>query len=182
MQEIKAKLKNLDVTPRKARIIVNLIRNRSALDMKAELSVRRERAAKPILKLLDSAIANAKNLGFKPEKLIIKEIRVDGGQMLKRWLPRAQGRATPIQIKRSHIFIRLEESEKIKPSRFKFAEKEAKGTERKAKTKTTSANAKTARKPKTEKPKVETVEKTTGLEEPKDKGGLVRRVLRRKSI
>lgn len=173
MQEIKAKLMNLDVAPRKARAIAGLMRNRSALEAKAELSLRRERAAGPMLKLLDSAIANAKNLGFKPEKLVIKEIRVDGGPMLKRWLPRAQGRATPIQKKRSHIFLKLEESEKVKTSKFVFPEKTSKETSKKPRTE---------KKPKSEKPKVELEEKTTGLEEPKDKGGLVRRVFRRKSI
>jgi large subunit ribosomal protein L22 len=172
MKEIKAKLRNLDVAPRKARAIADLIRNRSAFEVKAELSLRRERAAKPILKLLDSAIANAKNLGFKPEKLVIKEIRVDGGPILKRWLPRAQGRATPLQKKRSHIFMRLEESAKIKPVKFVFAEKAGKEAPKKVSTKA-------EKKPKAA---IETTEKTTGLEEPKDKGGLVRRVLRRKSI
>ncbi|MCL4406388.1 MAG: 50S ribosomal protein L22 [Patescibacteria group bacterium] len=175
MQEIKAILRNLDVAPRKARIIADLIRNRPALEVKAELSLRRERAVKPMLKLLDSAIANAKNLGFKPEKLAIKEIRVDGGQILKRWLPRAQGRATPIQKKRSHIFMRLEESAKIKPAKFVFAEKSGK----EASKKTAAKPAKPAKKTKAP---AETAEKTTGLEEPKDKAGLVRRVIRRKSI
>lgn len=176
MQEIKAKLNNLDVTPRKARIIADLIRGRSALEVRAELSIRRERACQPILKLLESAIANAKNLGFKPEKLIVKEVRVDGGPILKRWLPRAQGRATPLQKKRSHVFIRLEESDKVKAPRFSFAEEKTKASGKKTKA------TPTAKKTKIEKTKVETTEKTTGLEEPKDKGGLVRRVLRRKSI
>lgn len=177
MNDIRAKLKNLDVTPRKARVIADLIRGRSAFEAKAELQTRRERAAKPILKLLESAIANAKNLGFKTDNLIIGEIRVDGGQILKRWLPRAQGRASALQKKRSHVFMRLKESAGVKPSRFNFSDKNAKTERSKTKKLSKKSDIKAVKKP-----KVEAVEKTTGLEEPKDKGGLVRRVLRRKSI
>lgn len=177
MKDIKAKLRNLDVTPRKARVIADLIRNKAALEAKAELRTRRERAAEPILKLLESAIANAKNLGFKTDRLIVEEIRVDGGQILKRWLPRAQGRASALQKKRSHVFIRLKESAKVKLSRFNFSDKSAKTERPKAKQSSEKSDIKAVKKP-----KVETAEKTTGLEEPKDKGGLVRRVLRRKSI
>ena len=79
----------------------------------AELLLRPQRSAEPLLKLLRSAVANAKhNKNLEPEKLIIQSIVVDKGPMLKRFFPRAMGRATMIQKKMSHITLILSESEK----------------------------------------------------------------------
>ena len=119
-----AQLKHLRMAPRKVRLVAGLLKGMSVNNAEAQLLVNPKRATEPLLKLLKSAISNAKNQQMDVEKLFIKEIRVDGAPMLKRWLPRAQGRATPIQKKGSHITIILAESEKIKPSRFKIAEVE----------------------------------------------------------
>jgi len=84
-----------------------------------------KRTSKPLLKLLRSAMANLKNnKKASAEKFFIKEIRVDGGPMLKRWMPRAQGRATQIQKKTSHVTLVLAESKKTKESRFTIIKKE----------------------------------------------------------
>lgn len=113
------------MAPRKVRLLANLVKGLSATDAEAQLLLSPQRAAKPLLKLLRSAVANAKNNSrLDAEKAVIKEIRVDSGQMLKRWLPRAQGRATPIQKKNSRVTLVLAESVKAKPSRFKITKAE----------------------------------------------------------
>jgi len=114
-----AKLNYLKIAPRKVRLIANLLKKRSVVEAEAELLYRPQRAAKPLLKLLRSAISNAVNKDFKKEKLFITDIRVDQGPMLKRWMPRAQGRATPIHKKMSHIILVLEEKEIDKKPKYK---------------------------------------------------------------
>ncbi len=122
--EIKAKLKYLKVAPRKAKLVVDLVRGIDINQARAVLKFEKKRAAKPILKLLESAIANAKNnFQLSENGLYIKSITVSPGPMLKRWMPRARGRATMIQKKTSHVFLTLDvdknkkEDKKIKPSK-----------------------------------------------------------------
>jgi large subunit ribosomal protein L22 len=113
-QEIIAKLRFLRMGPRKVRLVTDLVKGRSVKKAQDILSLTNKRAARPILKLLNSAIANAKN-NFKLEEdsLKIKNITVDGGPMLKRWMPKAHGRATPIRERTSHVTIFLISVEKI---------------------------------------------------------------------
>ena len=106
-ESAKAKLKFLHMTPRKVRLVASVLRGMQVRRAEGELMFRRNRAAEALLKLLRSAIANAKNLKLNEETLVVSEIRVDQGPMLKRFLPRAMGRATPIQKKMSHITIVL---------------------------------------------------------------------------
>lgn len=112
-QEVIAKLRFLRMGPRKVRLITDLVKGRKAIKARDILSLTNKRAALPILKLLNSAIANAKN-NFKldEETLFIKNITVDGGPMLKRWMPKAHGRATPIRQRTSHVMIVLKVVEK----------------------------------------------------------------------
>jgi len=113
--EVKASLKYLRIAPRKVRLVADLIRGLDVEEAKSLLSLERKRAAKSLLKLLNSAISNAKNnFHLNEDNLYIKTIRVDQGPTLKRYFPRAQGRATLIQKKTSHIFIELAESQKKK--------------------------------------------------------------------
>lgn len=118
-----AKLNYLRIAPRKVRLVASLIRGMQASEAEAQLLINPKRAAESVLKLLRSAVANAKEKKMDIEKLIVKEIRVDGGPMLKRFMPRAQGRATSIHKISSHITIILGESEKPKKSRFKIVKK-----------------------------------------------------------
>jgi len=106
--------------PRKVRLITDMVKGRKALRARDILALTNKRAVTPVLKLLNSAIANAKN-NFKlnEETLFIKNITVDGGPMLKRWMPKAHGRATPIRQRTSHITMILKVVEK--------GEKSAKG-------------------------------------------------------
>jgi len=112
-QEVIAKLRFLRMGPRKVRLVTDLVKGRKALRARDALSLTNKSAALPILKLLNSAIANAKN-NFKldEETLFIKNITVDGGPVLKRWMPKAHGRATPVRQRTSHVTMILKTVEK----------------------------------------------------------------------
>jgi len=112
-QEVIAKLRFLRMCPRKVRLVTDLVKGRKALRARDVLSLTNKSAALPILKLLNSAIANAKN-NFKldEETLFIKNITVDGGPVLKRWMPKAHGRATPVRQRTSHVTMILKTVEK----------------------------------------------------------------------
>ena len=116
-----AQLKYLRIAPRKVRLIGDLVKGLPAVEAEAQLMYERKRAAKPVLKLLRSAVANAvATKKANVEKLFVESVRVDGGPMMKgRYLPRAHGSASPIQRKMSHITIVLAEKEDLKP-RFKI--------------------------------------------------------------
>lgn len=108
--KIKAVLKHLRIAPRKVRLVTDLIKGLSVSEAENQLKFLSKRPAIPILKLLQSAVANAaRNFNIKKGNLYIFRITVDGGPMFKRWLPRAMGRATPIQKKTSHVTLILEE-------------------------------------------------------------------------
>ncbi|HOE97224.1 MAG TPA: 50S ribosomal protein L22 [Candidatus Sumerlaeota bacterium] len=100
------------VPPRKARIVADLLRGLTVEEAQEQLQlVHRPSAAPVISNLLKSAVANARTgeraEGVDPEELIIGEIFVDGGPMLKRYRPKAFGRANIIRKRMSHITIRL---------------------------------------------------------------------------
>jgi len=108
--EIKAKLNHLRIAPRKVRLVANMIRGKKALDALDLLNFVIKRPGLPIMKLLASAIANARNnFHIESENLFITKITVDEGPMQKRWMPRARGVAGPIHKKTSHITLVLEE-------------------------------------------------------------------------
>ena len=113
MQTQTAKLNQLRIAPRKVRSVADLIRGLSVNDAEAQLSVVRRRPAPALVKLLRSAVANAKNKQLDVNHLFIKEIRVDQGPMLKRYLPRARGSASPLQRKMSNVTIVLGVNEKL---------------------------------------------------------------------
>lgn len=107
--ETQGKLNYLRIAPRKVRMVADMIRGRKASEAKGLLNFTLKRGARPVLKLLDSVMANAKNnLEIdKPEDLYIVKITVDEGPKLKRWRARARGRAMQIQKKTSHITLVL---------------------------------------------------------------------------
>lgn len=108
MPQVKATLSNYRQSPRKVRVVANLIRGKKVSDITGQLDFLAKRASSPINKLVMSAVANAKNLNIPTEVLYVKEIRVDGGQVLKRSMPRARGRAFPIKKRTSHIVVVLD--------------------------------------------------------------------------
>lgn len=114
-----AQLRYLHIAPRKVRLLADTLKGLTAYEAEAQLLMRVSRARLPLLKLLRSAIANAiQNQKLQKEQLMVKMVRVDQGPMLKRALPRAQGRTTPIQKKMSHITLVLEEMASPRTSRF----------------------------------------------------------------
>ena len=110
MKEVTAKLKYFRQGPRKVRLVADMIRGRKAERAVEILSLTQKKAGRVLLKLLNSAIANAKhNDQLSKENLKISKITVDGGPVLKRWTPRAHGRATPIRERTSHVELTLAE-------------------------------------------------------------------------
>ncbi len=107
--EIKATLKHLRMAPRKVRLVAGLIKGLSVNEAENQLKFSVKRPAVPLLKLLKSAVANAARMNIDKDGLRILRVTVDGGPTLKRWLPRAMGRATPIHKKTSHVTIILED-------------------------------------------------------------------------
>lgn len=111
--EIKASLKYLRTAPRKTRLLADLVRGMNAGRAKFTLRFSGKKAAEPILKLLNSALANAKNNSNLSDddikNLYIKKITVDEGPKLKRWKPVARGAAHTIHKKTSHINLVLDE-------------------------------------------------------------------------
>lgn len=110
MKEIIAKLRYLHMTPRKVRLVADVIRGRNVLQARAILEQLDRRARLPFKKLLASSIANAThNFGLPEDNLYISELRVDGGPMVKRMFPRARGRADVKRKRMSHITLILKE-------------------------------------------------------------------------
>jgi large subunit ribosomal protein L22 len=106
----KATLRNYRISARKARLVCDLVRGKAvqpALDM---LRIQNKKLAPVLSKLIRSAVANATNKAtVDVDRLIISEVFVNEGPALKRWLPRAQGRATPIRKPSAHITLKLTE-------------------------------------------------------------------------
>jgi large subunit ribosomal protein L22 len=109
---ISAQLNDLRIAPRKVRVIADLIRGKRVIDAERALRFTTRRGAPVLAKLLSSAVANAKKnyLVEDVTGLRVREIRVDGGSMLKRTSPRAMGRAAIIRKRTSHITLILEAS------------------------------------------------------------------------
>ena len=104
-----AKASHVGVTPMKARRVIDLIRDMPAQQALSVLKFAPQAASEPVAKVLASAIANAEhNFQLDPDSLIISRAYVDEGPTLKRFRPRAQGRAYRIRKRTSHITIEVE--------------------------------------------------------------------------
>jgi len=106
---MKAFLKNNRQSPRKVRLVANLIRGKEVDQVLAALSFMDKKSAPVIKKLIESAVANAKHQGKSTDNLYIKEILVDQGVSFRRFMPRAFGRATPFRRRTSNITLVLGE-------------------------------------------------------------------------
>ena len=103
-----ARLRNLRLAPRKARIIANLVRGKDVTTAINTLRFMNKAGAREFFKLIVSAVANAEDQGEADvEGLIITKVTVDQAATLKRWRPRAQGRGTRIEKKTSHITVEV---------------------------------------------------------------------------
>lgn len=112
MKQVSATLRNLQISPRKVRLVADQIRGASVRTAQQTLSFNSKNAARPLLKLLNSAVANADhNFKLDTSSLRVKTIMVGEGPTLKRFRPRAFGRATMLRKRMSHIKIVLEGKE-----------------------------------------------------------------------
>ncbi len=108
--EVRARLRFARVAPRKVRLVANLIRGKRSEEALNILTFTKKAAAKILIKLLKSAIANAsQKKHIDIDRLYIKRITVDQGPTIKRYTPRALGRATMIRKRTSHINLTLDE-------------------------------------------------------------------------
>ena len=106
---MKAVLKNYRQSPRKVRLIADLVRGKKVSEALATLRFVDKRAAEPFAKLIRSAAANATQEGKQADNLIIDHVTVDKGMTFKRFMPRARGSASPINRRNSHITVVLAE-------------------------------------------------------------------------
>ncbi len=109
--EARAILRGVRCTPRKLRILVDLVRGMPVVEARRILYFSGKGGAELIIKTLDSAVANSENgpLGVGEDELYISTITVDEGQMLKRWRARARGRAYRVRKRLSHLSISVAE-------------------------------------------------------------------------
>ena len=107
---MKAELKSYNQSPRKVRLVTDLVKGKKVDDALAQLAFLPKRAALPIAKLIASAAANAKDKGADMKKLKVKNITVDSAGMLVKYMPRAMGRAAPIRRRKSAVKVTLSDA------------------------------------------------------------------------
>lgn len=114
--QAKAVVKHIRIAPRKLRLVLDLVRNKPAREAMYRLQITNKKGARLAEKVLKSAIANAKVLKMDEDRLVVSEIKADGGPMHKRFMARSMGRADRILKRSSHITVVLEEgAKKIAP-------------------------------------------------------------------
>lgn len=121
IKEVVARSRGVHISPQKMRLVAVLVRKLSVAKALEQLGATNKKAALPLRKLIESAIANAKyNFQIEEERLFIKTLTIDEGRVFKRHTPRAQGRASPIRKRTSRITLVLGvsavSSKKAKPS------------------------------------------------------------------
>jgi large subunit ribosomal protein L22 len=115
--EVIAKARFIRMSPRKVRLVAGLVRGKDVSAAVAQLKFLRKDAARPVWKCIDSAVANAvHNHQMDASSLYIKAITVDGGPTLKRFRPRAHGRAASILKRTSHIVVTVAPREDMVPA------------------------------------------------------------------
>jgi large subunit ribosomal protein L22 len=111
--EVKAHLNHLRVSSRKVRLVVELIREMEINEARTQLKFINKKSSELLLKLLNSAIANAKNnFNLDENNLYISKIIVNDGKILKRWRPRAMGRSARINKRTSNVTVVLDKVKK----------------------------------------------------------------------
>lgn len=112
--DVKARTRYLRMSPRKVRLVIDAVRGKTVAQARIQLRFMNKAAAEPVLKLINSAVANAtNNFGLAEEEgLRIKSLVADGGPILYRHRPVAMGRSTPIRKRTTHITLILEGKKK----------------------------------------------------------------------
>jgi large subunit ribosomal protein L22 len=109
---MQAHLTSYNQTPRKVRLVTDMVKGKRVPQALAELSFLPKRASLPIMKLIESAVANAKQKGEDPANLVVKNITVNSAGMLVKFMPRAMGRAAPVRRRKSQISVFLTTTDK----------------------------------------------------------------------
>ncbi|MDB5237144.1 MAG: ribosomal protein [Parcubacteria group bacterium] len=104
---MKAELTSYNQSPRKVRLVTDLVKGKSVKDALSALAFLPKRASLPIAKLIQSAAANAKQQGEDEATLKVENIRVDSAGMLVKYMPRAMGRAAPVRRRKSRVLVTL---------------------------------------------------------------------------
>jgi large subunit ribosomal protein L22 len=104
-RRVKSAVKHVRIAPRKMRLVIDTIRKRPAMEAVGILSLMPKKGARIALKVLKSAIANAKNLGLDEKRLIVADTWADGGPSMKRFLTRSMGRADRILKRTTHLTV-----------------------------------------------------------------------------
>jgi len=156
--EAKAQARYVRVTPQKARRVVDLIRGKQASESLAVLQFAPQAASEPVFKVLQSAIANARvkadaaSQAFDERELVITEAYVDEGPTLKRFRPRAQGRASRINKRTSHITVTVLHPDPVERPAKRAEQAAAKKAAQKSVAKTADKASEQAAEKSTEKP------------------------------
>jgi len=130
MKTATAKLNNYRHSPRKVRLVADLVRGKKLEKVLSEIKFLSKKASLPLEKLLNSAVANAKGMGMESSNLFIKKISVDEGPILYRRRFRARGRVMPIRKRTSHISVVLGELEQNEPKSRALSEAKTKPAEK----------------------------------------------------
>lgn len=126
--EVKAVEKYIRISPKKARLVADIVRGQKAVAALATLKFMPKKAAKIIYKALSSAVANAtNNAGLDKDSLVITKITVDKGPSLKRFRPRSRGMASALLKRTSHITVIVSSEETAKKAVKNTSKTEAKG-------------------------------------------------------
>src|SRR5437870_5788302 len=110
--EARAVVRHVRMSPRKMRVIANLVRGKRVEEAMSLLKLMPKKGAVVIRKLLISAVANAEQSGpeVDVDQLLVRDCNVDNGPILKRWMPRSMGRANRIQRRTSHVTVVVQEA------------------------------------------------------------------------
>ncbi len=123
---MQATLKNYQQSPRKVRLVANLIRGKSVVRARMLLAFADKKSAPAVLTLLESAVANARAAGAMAEQLVVKDIQVNQGLSMKRFMPMARGQAHRFRHRRSSITLMLAaKQQSAQPKAAKKAAKKA---------------------------------------------------------
>jgi large subunit ribosomal protein L22 len=116
--EIKASARGVHVSPRKARLVAGVLKGLTVAEALEQLSFLNKKAALPMKKLVNSAVANAShNYEVESDRLYVKSLTVDQGRMFKRHAPRAHGQAFPVRKRTSHFNLILGVTSKVAPKK-----------------------------------------------------------------
>ena len=109
----RAEAKYIRMSPTKVRPVIELVKGKNAKDSLASLGLVNKKGAYYLLKVLKSAVANAKNKGYQEEKLFISRVIANPGPVLKRYRAASFGRASMIRKRTAHILVELDTTEKL---------------------------------------------------------------------